>query len=49
MFIYYNIIGNAELIAECLDILPKLENDYPYFLNDKSLSEIIPTLENNYG
>jgi len=24
------VIGDAELIAECLDILPRLANDYPY-------------------
>ena len=43
------VIGNAELIAECLDILPRLANDYPYFLNSKCFCEIIPTLGNNYG
>ena len=29
------VIGDAELIAECLDILPRLVNYYPYFLNSK--------------
>ena len=42
-------VGSAELIAECLDILYRLANDYPYFLYNNSLCEVISTIGTTYG
>ena len=43
------VVGNAELIFVCLDIVPIVTDHDPCFLHRKSLREILPTIGNNYG